>query len=292
MDIIIFGTWQFGHALSTLIKSNAHTVIPWSFRQRTSIFDLPDADLYISTLNASGLEKVWEEIMNKAWGKPIISTTKAFLHADFLENIFPSCILGDSTLTLSWPNLASEMLLWLPTGATLSGDIRHYENIREILETPNFFLEYSRDKKSVELMGIMKNIIAIGIGMIDGFGLWENLKWVFIAKMCVDIRTLAREVFHTEFDITTLYAGIGDLFTTCSSSESRNHGFWLYFARTKSIKIATEFMNTSIEWLWSIEVLRPLLPENYIFLSRFLRFFGDDGVWVGKEEFLKLFSVI
>ncbi len=289
MDIIIFWTWQFGHVLSSLAEKNGHTVISWSFRLGTSIAELPNADIYISTLNASGLENVWSEIMKKVAGKPIISTTKAFIHTDSLEYIFPSAILGDSALVLSWPNLASEMLLWLPTGATLSGDRKYFDTIQKILETPNFFLEYSLEKRSIELMGIMKNIIAIGIGMIDGLWLGENLKWVFIAKMCKCIKELAREEFHTEFDITTLYAGIGDLFTTCSSTESRNHGFGLYLARTKSIKTASEFMNTSIEWLWSIEVLRPLLPERYIFLSGFLKFFDNDGAKVEKEEFLRMF---
>jgi glycerol-3-phosphate dehydrogenase len=41
---------------------------------------------------------------------------------------------------------------------------------------PTFFVEHHEDKTVVELMGIMKNIIAIGIGMIDGLALGENLK--------------------------------------------------------------------------------------------------------------------
>lgn len=139
------------------------------------------------------------------------------------------------------------MLLGLPTGATIAGDRFHFELVQDALGTSEFMLEYVEERRSVELMGIVKNIIAIGIGMIDGFGLGENLKGIFIAKICKDTRDFAQDSLGIDFDITALYAGIGDLFTTCSSTESRNHGFGLYLARTKSIKTATEFMNTSIE---------------------------------------------
>ncbi len=63
------------------------------------------------------------------------------------------------------------MLLGLPTGATIAGNPDYFPLLRTIFENENFSLELSPDKKMVELMGIMKNIIAIGIGMIDGLGL-------------------------------------------------------------------------------------------------------------------------
>lgn len=289
MRVIIFWTGHFGHALADIARKNNHEVISWSFREQQPLDTLPRADVYISTLNAVGVEKIGKDIAAIVGPAPIISATKAFILGSDIGQIFPSRILGDTSLVFSWPNLASEMLRWLPTGATIAGRRDLFEQVRPIFTTSTFFVEYHDDKTVVELMGIMKNIIAIGIGMIDGLALWENLKWVFIARMCRDIADFSEKLFWETFDITMLYAGIGDLFTTCSSSESRNHSFWLYFARTKSIQVAMEFMNTSVEWLHSIRVLQNFDLSEFTFLSSFLSFFQEGMGSISEKEFIQIF---
>ncbi len=287
MRVIILWTWHFGHALADIVRKNGHEVIAWSFREQKPLDTLPQGDIYISTLNAMGVEAIGKQIATIANGAPIVSATKAFILGSDMEQIFPSRVLGNSSLVFSWPNLASEMLRWLPTGATIAGKRALFEQVQPIFAMPTFFVEHHEDKTVVELMGIMKNIIAIGIGMIDGLALGENLKWIFIARMCRDIAVFSEKILGETFDITRLYAGIGDLFTTCSSSESRNHSFWVYFARTRSIQVAVDFMNTSIEWLHSIHVLQNFPLSEFTFLSAFLRFFHD--IEISEQNFVQIF---
>ncbi len=289
MHVLIFWTGQFGNALASLVRSNWHTLTTWSYRHGTPLAELPHADAYISTLTGAGLEKVAWEIREEIGDTPLLSATKAYIHGEDLHAIFPSSHLGKNISVLSWPNLASEMLLGLPTGATFWRAREHFDLVQKILETPLFELEYTSDARMIEVMGIMKNIIAIGIGMIDGYGLGENLKGIFIARMCRDIGYFSRESLGCDFDITSLFAGVGDLFTTCASTESRNHGFWVYFARTGSTETALEFMNTTVEWLWSIGILAPLLPRKYTFLHAFLWLFSREKN-IEKSEFLEIFQ--
>ncbi len=287
MKVIIFGTWQFGTAIKNLVGENWHDVVTWSLRGASDLKLLPEADFYISTLNASGVEKFSKEISVIVAWKPILSVTKAFVHTDDIFDIFPTRLLWETSFVLSWPNLASEMLLWLPTGATIWWTLEQFILTQSVLQTSKFHLQHFPEVRVIELMWIMKNIIAIWIWIIDGFWLGENMKWIFITHMCNDTMFFAKQQFNIDFNITNIYAGIGDIFTTCSSNESRNHWFGVYFARTTSIQRALDFMNTSIEWLQSIRVLWSFCPVDSIYLYRFLSFFQWDGASLNKDAFIK-----
>jgi len=55
------------------------------------------------------------------------------------------------------------------------------ETARQVMESPRFLLSTGSDVVGVELGGSLKNIIALGAGMIDGLGLGDNAKGAFMA---------------------------------------------------------------------------------------------------------------
>ena len=102
------------------------------------------------------------------------------------------------------------------------------------MESPKFFLSTSDDVIGVELGGALKNIIALGAGIIDGLGLGDNAKGAFIAWGWAEIVSLGVALGAR---VGTFYglAGLGDLIATCSSTLSRNHYVGCELAKGRSL---------------------------------------------------------
>jgi glycerol-3-phosphate dehydrogenase (NAD(P)+) len=149
------------------------------------------------------------------------------------EEIAPS--LGGQICVLSGPNLAREIAQGLPAASIVAAhDIALAGRARELMESPRFVLSTSDDVIGVELGGALKNIIALGAGMIDGLGLGDNAKGAFIAWGWAEVVSLGITLGASA---STFYglAGLGDLIATCSSTLSRNHYVGYELAKGRSL---------------------------------------------------------
>jgi glycerol-3-phosphate dehydrogenase (NAD(P)+) len=149
------------------------------------------------------------------------------------EEIAPS--LRGQICVLSGPNLAREIAQGLPAASIVAAhDIALAGRARELMESPQFVLSTSDDVIGVELGGALKNIIALGAGMIDGLGLGDNAKGAFIAWGWVEVVSLGITLGASA---STFYglAGLGDLIATCSSTLSRNHYVGYELAKGRSL---------------------------------------------------------
>jgi glycerol-3-phosphate dehydrogenase (NAD(P)+) len=149
------------------------------------------------------------------------------------EEIAPS--LRGQICVLSGPNLAREIAQGLPAASIVAAhDIALAGRARELMESPRFVLSTSDDVIGVELGGALKNIIALGAGMIDGLGLGDNAKGAFIAWGWAEVVSLGITLGASA---STFYglAGLGDLIATCSSTLSRNHYVGYELAKGRSL---------------------------------------------------------
>lgn len=124
---------------------------------------------------------------------------------------------------LSGPNLAREIAEGLPAAAVVaSKDTSMRKEVERLVASPRFMTVPSDDIVGVELAGALKNIVALGAGMMDGLGLGDNAKAAFIALTWSEVISFAVEMGARE---STLYglAGFGDVVATCVSDLSRNH---------------------------------------------------------------------
>jgi len=136
---------------------------------------------------------------------------------------------------LSGPNLAGEIARGLPAGSIIAAqDIGLAERARELTESPKFVVSTSDDVVGVELGGALKNVIALGAGMMDGLGLGDNAKGAYIAWGWSEVVSLGVTLGARA---TTFYglAGLGDLVTTCASTLSRNHYVGYELAKGRSL---------------------------------------------------------
>jgi len=124
---------------------------------------------------------------------------------------------------LSGPNLSQEILRELPAAAVIAAaDEAVAREAQKLLTTPSFCIYTNTDVIGVELGGALKNIVALGAGMVDGLEYGDNAKAAFIARGLTEMAALGVAMGASPLTLSGL-AGLGDLIATCASPLSRNH---------------------------------------------------------------------
>ncbi len=123
---------------------------------------------------------------------------------------------------LSGPTFAHEVVAGKPTAITLAtADQGLGAVLMQLIATPHFRPYWSDDVTGAEIGGAVKNVLAIGCGVVDGAGLGLNARASLIARGFAEIQRygLAR---GARAETLAGLSGLGDLVLTCSSENSRN----------------------------------------------------------------------
>ncbi len=124
---------------------------------------------------------------------------------------------------ISGPNLFREILLGLPAAAVVAAENEATAlKAQKLFSGPNFSVYTNHDLVGVELGGAMKNVIALGAGMVDGLGYGDNAKAAFITRALTEMAAFSVALGASPLTLSGL-AGLGDLIATCTSTLSRNH---------------------------------------------------------------------
>jgi glycerol-3-phosphate dehydrogenase (NAD(P)+) len=143
---------------------------------------------------------------------------------------------------LTGPNLSSEIMRGLPAASVVASRFDEVINIgNTVLSSPLFKIYGSHDIIGAELAGALKNMIAVGTGIIEGVKLGKNVEALFITRGLREMLLIGNAM---EADFKTFFgvAGVGDLIATATSKDSRNFtfGYQLAMGRTKE-EIEKEF---------------------------------------------------
>ena len=142
---------------------------------------------------------------------------------------------GNPLGTLSGPNISREIAQGLPASTVVaSADAAVARYVRDIFITPRFRVYAHNDVPGVELGGSLKNVIALGAGIIDGLKLGDNAKAAFITRGLAEISRLGVAAGANPLTFAGL-AGIGDLIVTCASPYSRNRFVGQELAKGRSL---------------------------------------------------------
>ncbi|MDV6375653.1 NAD(P)H-dependent glycerol-3-phosphate dehydrogenase [Deinococcus arenicola] len=123
---------------------------------------------------------------------------------------------------LSGPNLASEIGRGLPAATVVaSADHELALAVQSALMSPSLRVYTSSDEVGVELGGVLKNVMALAAGLVDGLGLGDNAKAALITR---GLREMRRYLLALGAQEDTVYglSGLGDLVATAASPHSRN----------------------------------------------------------------------
>ena len=123
----------------------------------------------------------------------------------------------------SGPNLALEIAKEQPTAAVISSESRETATTVAMTATSPYFRSYvNTDVIGTEFGGVLKNLIAVAVGIVDGVGHGENTKASIITRGLAEMTDFA-VAYGGRAETLAGLAGLGDLIATCESSLSRNN---------------------------------------------------------------------
>jgi len=162
----------------------------------------------------------------------------------------------------SGPNLALEIAREQPTAAVISSTSRETaEAVARRARNDYFRTFVNTDVIGTEFGGVLKNLIAVAIGIVDGVGYGENTKASIITRGLVEMTDFAVAQGAQPETLQGL-AGLGDLIATCQSPLSRNNTAGRLLGQGYSFQDVVKQMNQTAEGLASVAPVLQLARES------------------------------
>jgi len=279
VSVFVAGSW--GTALACVLAANGHDVMIWS-RNAEQVDEinqehrnhkyLNDHLLHLNIKATNSIEiaalhadavllaaptSVMRQVARLL--QPYLSAETLVIHAAKgfeTGSLFPMSkviseelpqIDAERIVVLSGPSHAEEVIEQCPTTIVVAAaSIEAAQAAQDILINNDFRVYTNVDILGVELAGALKNIIAIGAGMIDGLEFGDNAKAALITRGLAEITRLGVTMGANPLTFSGL-AGIGDLIVTCTSRHSRNWRAGYQIAQGTAVQEVVDGMGMVVE---------------------------------------------
>ncbi|WP_339824823.1 NAD(P)H-dependent glycerol-3-phosphate dehydrogenase [uncultured Parasphingorhabdus sp.] len=157
---------------------------------------------------------------------------------------------------LSGPTFAHEVAQGLPTALTLACESQAlWERLNPLIAKASFRPYYSDDVVGAEIGGAVKNVLAIGCGVVDGAGLGQNARASLISRGFAEMLRYGA-ARGARADTLAGLCGLGDLVLTCSSTSSRNFSLGRGLGEGQSAEVLLSDRTTVAEGASTAPVLQ------------------------------------
>ncbi len=197
---------------------------------------------------------------------PVISLTKGLELAsgkrmtELIEEILPGHPVG----VLTGPNLAREIMSGQAAASVLSMEDEIVVRALQPLFHSGLFRVYTNtDRLGCELGGVLKNIVAIAVGMGDGLGAGDNTRAGLITRGLSEITRLGVAMGGRPETFAGL-TGMGDLIATCTSPLSRNRHVGVELGKGRHIDAIVAEMHMVAEGVKSAPTVMALADRHGI----------------------------
>ena len=263
MNITILGCGVYGTAIGNTLLENKVNVTMWNkfdhelnnlkikypnINFTTNINEATkNSDLIIVAIPVNFIESTIEELKLYYKGQDILIASKGI---DTNRNKFAYEIIKDilnieNIGVISGGSFAIDMqnkkVLGLTLGTT-TPSIK--EKVKQYLENNYIKIQYTNDYIGVSVCGSIKNVMAIGFGILDGASYPESSRFLFLTEAIYEIKYLIKELNGNESTIMS-YAGIDDIMMTCTSAKSRNYTLGRLIGENKSKEEIEKYKNTT-----------------------------------------------
>ncbi|MBI4146677.1 hypothetical protein HY489_05065 [Candidatus Woesearchaeota archaeon] len=222
--ITIIGAGKFGQCISKLLGENQHVLVDvekdgsYSEKTKKCIGDADRLALCVPSAFLEGCLQMVKPLVKR--GIPILSCTKGLFSGLKTSTEIIRKVLKNPVATLNGPNLSVEIMAGKPTLTTIAGD--RAEEWASLLKSENFFPVVENDAVGAEFGAAAKNIVALGVGLMDGYYQSCNSMGSFAALAVREVEQLYK---HKKKGSLPQLSFLGDLFATCASEDSRNHTY-------------------------------------------------------------------
>ncbi|HAR94812.1 MAG TPA: glycerol-3-phosphate dehydrogenase [Deltaproteobacteria bacterium] len=208
-------------------------------------------------------------------GKRILLLTKGIERRTFLRvSQIAYDVLGPhaQVAVLSGPSFAQEVVKSSFTSVVVASSNKNLSlHFQAFTHAETFRVYTADDVVGVELGGAMKNVMAIGAGIIQGLHLGNNTLAAYITRALAEVKRLGQAMGARETTFMGL-SGIGDLILTCTGPLSRNRAFGIELITRKPDEILAS-QKTVVEGYYttdaayslakSLSVEMPITEELY-----------------------------
>lgn len=181
-----------------------------------------------------------------------IEADTQMLMSEVVQEIRPNSPIA----VLSGPTFAHEVAQGLPTATTLACESEAlWEKLKPLISKPTFRPYFSDDIIGAEIGGAVKNVLAIGCGVVDGAGLGQNARASLIGRGFAEMLRYGASRGARAETLSGL-CGLGDLVLTCSSTSSRNFSLGKGLGEGQSAKTLMSDRSTVAEGAFTAPVLQ------------------------------------
>lgn len=230
---------------------------------------LKEIDLLLLMTSIPYIENVCKEIKEKIDVKiPICIGTKGIVTISGKEKFAYEIVkqnVKNPLVVLGGPTYAEDVLALDPIAFSIAYKGKKIKNlIQQAFDTNNVKMEFTHDFKGVSICGCVKNIYAIGSGILAGLGYKESTLAYYLTTVYKELENI---LYMYESSLTTLhsFAGFGDLVATCSSIKSRNYSLGLLLGKKRNKKEIDSFIEkNTIEGYVSLESIINICAKKHI----------------------------
>ncbi|MGY2892560.1 NAD(P)H-dependent glycerol-3-phosphate dehydrogenase [Deinococcus sp. UYEF24] len=247
MSVCILGAGGWGTALSAMLGLHGRGSLLWArrpelaaelLRERENRAYLPGVRLPDTVQVTSNLEEAtaghdWALLTVPSVGIPelltalprtlgVVLCAKGLAPDGDRLSVLATGMGFARVAVLSGPNHAEEIGRGLPAATVVAcTDEALAAQVQAALMTPTLRVYTSPDLVGAELGGVLKNVIALAAGLIDGLELGDNAKAAIITRGLLE---MGRYLASQGAEEGTVYglSGLGDLVATAGSRHSRN----------------------------------------------------------------------
>lgn len=253
--IVVLGAGSWGTTIAKVIADGGNEVTLWSRREdlaeeinqkHRNVDYLPGIDLPKNLLVTSNLEsalsdaeQVYLAVPAQSLRENLVSWAPSIPKDAILVSLMKGVELGTGLrmsevieevtgapksriAVVSGPNLALEIAKGEPAAAVCAcSDADRAAQVAQVCSSDYFTVFTNNDVIGTELGGVLKNLIAVAIGIVSGLGYGQNTKASIMTRGLAEITKFAVIQGAKRKTLFGL-AGLGDLIATSESSLSRN----------------------------------------------------------------------
>ncbi|RDB29627.1 Glycerol-3-phosphate dehydrogenase [NAD(P)+] [Hypsizygus marmoreus] len=278
--VLVFGAGNFGSCLASHLGDSQHNVYMWT-RDECIVTEFNKTHrnpMYLRdhqfppNITCIGPELPTKEFMETmdvllfAIPTQFLRENLAILHPQLDAKNMPLLIFVNKDIAkaatfISGPSFAKEIVERQPTSVSVASFTETEANKASTLfHQPHFRCYTGADPIGIELAGALKNIYAIAAGMSDGLGYENNTRAMIITRGLAEMTCIGTSYGASPLTFLGL-AGVGDLFLTCSSSNSRNYTVGYRLGKGESLDTIMKTLGSIAEGVSTTKGVKTIIDE-------------------------------
>lgn len=240
--------------------------LPENLTATSDLNIIADADYVVLAIPSSSLNAMLTKIktINSNQNNFIITTKGIAKDGRWLQQVVADFFPTANIATLVGPSFAIEVAnKQLTAIVAASKSLTFAKSVAELFSYNKLKVYYQDDIIGVQLGGIIKNILAVAVGIADGAGLTSNTKAMILTLGMREASELGQALGAKDATLFGL-SGLGDVILTCSDNKSRNRRFGLYIGQGLSYADAVTKVGQTIEANNNIDTLLQLANQYQV----------------------------